>query len=174
MTLGAAPIEHDRLTRAAQIVDRDRDKRVLPLHIFQIDLERSKIGRCKLAGENRLRTINHCFVNSAIQLLCLHGTENVQRFGQKIRVCCGGLFHLTALYFSVRPRNFFYRFKFVLIWNARTGPITFCSLPHDEVMSATASFRRCNRPFKTPVIIARGISSTRTSAPTPSNLRIVL
>ena len=120
--LGAAPIEHDRLTRAAQIVDRDCDKRVLPLHIFQIDLERSKIGRCKLAGENGVRAINHCFVYSAMQLLCLHSTGNVQRFWQKIRVCCGGLFHFTTLYSSVRCRNFFYRFKFVLIPNAENWP----------------------------------------------------
>jgi len=116
--LGAAPIEHDRLTRAAQIVDRDCDKRVLPLHIFQIDLERSKIGRCKLAGENGVRAINHCFVYSAMQLLCLHGTGNVQRFGQIVSVCCGGLFHFTALYFSVQRRKFFYRLKFVLVRNA--------------------------------------------------------
>jgi hypothetical protein len=41
-------------------------------------------------------------------------------------------------------------------------------------MSATASLRRCNRSRKTPVIIASGIRSTRTSAPTPSSLIIVL
>src|ERR1700730_9829120 len=54
------------------------------------------------------------------------------------------------------------------------GPITFCSFPHDDVMSATASFRRCNRSLKTPVIIPNGISRTRTSAPTPNSLMIVL
>src|SRR5260370_30462452 len=54
------------------------------------------------------------------------------------------------------------------------GPTRFCSLPHDEVIWATASFRRSNRSLNTPVIIASGISNTKTSAPTPSNLRIVL
>ena len=63
-----------------------------------------------------------------------------------------------------------------LSWYAipRTGPITFCSPPHDDVMSATASLRLCNRSLNTPVIIASGIRSTRTSAPTPSSLIIVL
>src|SRR6266511_5855986 len=42
-----------------------------------------------------------------------------------------------------------------------TGPIRFCSLPHDEVISATASLRRCKRSLSTPVIIARGISNTK-------------
>src|SRR2546430_17491351 len=37
-----------------------------------------------------------------------------------------------------------------------TGPIRFCSLPHEEVISATASLRRCKRSLSTPVIIARG------------------
>jgi hypothetical protein len=41
-------------------------------------------------------------------------------------------------------------------------------------MSATASFRRESRSLKTPVIITRGINNTSTSAPTPSNLTIVL
>ena len=52
-----------------------------------------------------------------MQFLCLHATGNVQRFGQKISVCGGSLFHFTALYFSVRRRNFFYRLEFVLIRN---------------------------------------------------------
>ena len=52
-----------------------------------------------------------------MQLLCLHATGNVQRFGQKIGVCGGSLFHFTALYFSVRCRNFFNRLKLVLIRN---------------------------------------------------------
>jgi hypothetical protein len=34
--------------------------------------------------------------------------------------------------------------------------------------------RRINRSLKTPVIIASGINNTSTSAPTPSNLMIVL
>jgi hypothetical protein len=41
-------------------------------------------------------------------------------------------------------------------------------------MSATASFRRESRSLKTPVIITSGINNTSTSAPTPSNLIIVL
>jgi hypothetical protein len=32
--LRAAPIEHNFLTRTAQIVDRDGDKRVFPLDVF--------------------------------------------------------------------------------------------------------------------------------------------
>jgi len=41
-------------------------------------------------------------------------------------------------------------------------------------MSATASFRRESRSLNTPVIIISGINNTRTRAPTPSNLIIVL
>jgi hypothetical protein len=41
-------------------------------------------------------------------------------------------------------------------------------------MSATASFRRESRSLNTPVIITSGINKTSTSAPTPSNLIIVL
>src|SRR5207253_10999154 len=55
-----------------------------------------------------------------------------------------------------------------------TGPITLCSLPHDVVISGTASLRRCNRSVNTPVIIKSGIKRMGTSAPTPSNLMIVL
>jgi hypothetical protein len=42
------------------------------------------------------------------------------------------------------------------------------------VISVTASFRRRKRSLNTPVIIASGISNTNTSAPTPSNLMMVL
>jgi hypothetical protein len=56
----------------------------------------------------------------------------------------------------------------------RTGPIRFCSLPHDDVISATASLRRRNRSLNTPLIMASGINKTNTSAPTPSSLMMVL
>lgn len=75
--LRAAPIEHNRLTRTAQIIDCDGYKRVLPLHIFQIDLERAKIGWRKFAGKKGLRPIDHRFLNSAMQLLHLHVPGNV-------------------------------------------------------------------------------------------------
>jgi hypothetical protein len=41
-------------------------------------------------------------------------------------------------------------------------------------MSATASFRRESRSLNTPVIITSGINNTSTSAPTSTNLIIVL
>ena len=48
------------------------------------------------------------------------------------------------------------------------------SLPHEEVMSVTASFRRWSRSFKTPSIMRSGMSMRRMSPPTPNNLNIVL
>src|SRR5207249_9201103 len=37
----------------------------------------------------------------------------------------------------------------------RTGPIKFCSLPHDDVISATASFRRRNRSRNLIIVLCR-------------------
>ena len=76
INLGALPIFFDEAayTRAAQIVNRNRNERVLPLYIFQVDLQRAKIGHCELAGKNCLRTIDHRFINPAMQLLCLDAT----------------------------------------------------------------------------------------------------
>ena len=46
----------------------------------------------------------------------------------------------------------------------------FWSLPHEAVMSATASFLRARRSLRTPSIMASGISKSKMSAPTPSEL----
>ncbi len=55
-----------------------------------------------------------------------------------------------------------------------TGPMMFCSLPQEAVISLTASLRRSSRSLKTPLIMASGMSITRMSAPTPKSLNSVL
>ena len=50
----------------------------------------------------------------------------------------------------------------------------FCALPHESVISLTASFRRSSRSLSTPRIMASGINITRISAPTPKSLMTVL
>ena len=57
-----------------------------------------------------------------MQSLRLHVAGNIKRFGQKIRVPRGGLFHFTPLHLSVRSWNFFHRFEFVLIRNSKHRP----------------------------------------------------
>src|SRR5436309_15891047 len=109
-----------------------------------------------------------------MQYLRLHIARDLQRLRQKIRVACGGLFHFTPLHLSVRRWNFFHSFELVLIRNAKHWSDKILFPAHDEVISATASLRRCKRSLSTPVIIARGINNTNTSAPTPSNLMMVL
>src|SRR5437868_5862816 len=47
------------------------------------------------------------------------------------------------------------------------------SLPHDDVISSTASFRRASRSLSTPWIMTSGISITRIRAPTPKSFSIV-
>ena len=120
--LGAAPIKHDRLTCAAQIVDCDRHKRILPLHIFETDLERAEIWRREFARQNALRAIHHGFINSAMQLLRLHAGGNIQRFGQKIGVGGCSFLHFAAFHFAVGSRNFFHRFECILIRDPEYRP----------------------------------------------------
>src|SRR3954463_14630065 len=50
----------------------------------------------------------------------------------------------------------------------------FWSLPHEAVMSSTASFLRASRSLSTPWIMSSGISITRISAPTPKSFRMVV
>ena len=120
--LCAAPIKHNRLARPAQIVDCDRDKRVLPLHVFQIDFEGAKIRRHKLAGKNSLRTIDDSVVNPAVQLLRLRIAGNIQRFRQEIGVSRGSFLHFTPFDSSIGEWNFLYSLELVLIRNAKHRP----------------------------------------------------
>ena len=63
---GATPVEHQCFPCPPQIVHRDSDKRVLPLQVLHVDLERSKIGRRKLARESNLRSKNRRIVDAAM------------------------------------------------------------------------------------------------------------
>src|SRR5439155_2495949 len=64
--LGATPVEHYSFACSAQIVYRDRDERVFPLHILNIDLERAEIGRRKFCRERHLCAKNRRIVNASM------------------------------------------------------------------------------------------------------------
>src|SRR5262249_32271919 len=83
---------------------------------FRSILSGPKSGAANLP-ERTVCTINHCFVNSAMQLLCLPRYRKHSAFrADNTRLLWPSLqLHGTLL--SVRSRNFFYRFEFVLIWN---------------------------------------------------------
>src|SRR5207244_1569375 len=82
-SLCSAPIEHDSLAGSTQIVHRDRDEGVFPLHILDVDLERSEIWRRKSSGKLHLRPKNCCVIDPAMQRLRLRVAPDAQHFGKE-------------------------------------------------------------------------------------------
>ena len=87
------------------------------MHVFEIDLQRAKIRRRKLAGQIRLCAIDDGVINPTMQFLRLRISRNIQTFRQEIGVARGSFLHFTALDSSIGEWNFFYGLELVLIRN---------------------------------------------------------
>ena len=122
------PIDHKTLTGAAQITRRDCDEGVFPLHIFQVNLERTEIRRHKFARQFDLCPKNGRIVNPAMQLLGFRVARDLERFGEKECVCDQHLFHLAPLDMPIGHGRVLHRFEFVLN-GLQTGPMMFCACP---------------------------------------------